>query len=110
MYVCMSITLRNANFGTLRTRLPSVRGVRMWPHYCRERRIEHKEVLNGADAMECSISTEDGDQRRRRLDTLSLRHSSPRVTLTSNTRRSLPLHPSLHVRIREALLHIRLPS
>ena len=54
---------------------------RMWPHYCRERRVEH-EVLNGkktmhADAMNDSISIEDedSDQRRRRLATLSLRQA-----------------------------------
>ena len=39
---------------------------RLWPHYYRERRVEHKEVLNRkktmhADAMDGSISTKDED-------------------------------------------------
>ena len=80
------VTLRNANFGTLRMRISvsymlhvrGVRKLRMWPYYCRERRVEHKEVLNGkkimhADTMDGSISTEheDSDQRRRRLATFA---------------------------------------
>ena len=70
--------------------------------------------------MDGSISTEDehnySDQRRRRLATFaSPYHASIHTDLhktdqRSNTRRSLPLHPPRHVRMREALLRIRIPS
>ena len=63
MYVCMSVTLRNANIDTLRMCISVScmgRAQRMWPHYCRERHVEHKKTMH-ADAMDGSISTEDED-------------------------------------------------
>ena len=70
MYVCMSVTLRNANFDTLRTRISvscmlHVRGVRKG---CGRTIVVNvaSNTKNGkktmpADAMDGSISTEDKD-------------------------------------------------
>ena len=63
-----------------------------------------------ADAIDGSISTEheDSDQRRRHLASL-FRFAMHSSSLTSHkTRRSLPLHPQRHVRMREALLRMRI--
>ena len=114
MYVCMSVTFRNVNFCTLR--MLQVRGVCKG---CGRTALRRSNAKNGkktmhADAMDGSISTkhEDSDQRRRRLATLSLHHAyltshirplTDISTITSNTRRSLPLHQPSHVRMREAL-------
>ena len=72
MYVSMSVTLRNANFDTLRTRI-SVSCMLRVRKGC-GRTIVVNVASNGkktmhANAMDGSISTEDedSDQRRRRL-------------------------------------------